>query len=333
MEPRRALPRPLPILLAAFAVVLLARVSAANEVGARGAAQGLVIHDAAETLEHFCSWDDQGKCWLRLPGGSRFELVTSTADPAIANPGDGAFHPFDAAEVRRAIAGLRYPLGGIRAEIFLLPFPRRGGLESAAGPELILLAPGVRALGLEQQHAETVHELGHVVQYARMPDGDLERWGAYRSLRGISDESVYAATRPHADRPHEIFAEDFRALFGDALANASGTVENGRITAPAAVSGLASFLLGLAGAPPASGALRVTVDPDGGVSFAQSGADAAPLDLFDVVGRRVATVASAMGAAGAEWRWDGRVAGARRAGVLFARVRGGSGRARVTLLR
>ena len=127
--------------------------------------------------------------------------------------------------MRAALAAVRFPLGAVSAEVFLLPYPRRTQLESAAGPGLILLAPGVRALSRAHQHAEFVHELGHVVQYALMPDGDA-RWSDYLELRAIDDASRFSATGSHAYRPHEIFAEDFRALFGDADATYSGTIEN-----------------------------------------------------------------------------------------------------------
>ena len=54
-------------------------------------APGIVIHDADETLARYCRFED-GLLWLVLPSGSRFELVTSTADPSITKPGDGSFH-------------------------------------------------------------------------------------------------------------------------------------------------------------------------------------------------------------------------------------------------
>src|SRR5205807_7522967 len=132
---------------------------------------------------------------------------------AITNPGDGDFHSFDAAEVRAAMTLVRFPLRGISAEVFILPYPRRQSLESAAGPGLILLSPGVRPLSREHQHSELVHELGHVVQYSFLPDAHAEDWSEYASMRGL-DPTVNNATSPHASRPHEIWAEDFRALFG-----------------------------------------------------------------------------------------------------------------------
>src|SRR5262245_6832592 len=202
----------------------------------------LVVHGPDE-VRSYCH-DVDGATWLELPGGGRWELVTDPHDPAISNPGDGVFHPFDEAEVRAAIAALSYPLEGLAADIYLLPFPRRQGLESAAGPGLILLSPGVRALARERQQAEVAHELGHVVHYRHLPDADVPGWRRYRSLRGIEDETVYSPDAPHADRPHEIFAEDFRALFGGPLANYSGSIENPELTAPAAGAGLEALMGG-----------------------------------------------------------------------------------------
>ena len=320
----------------ALAVLLLTPAARANELaGAPGAADaGFVIHGAAETLRDYCATDENGVTWLTLPGGARYELITSTSDPAIANPGDGAFHSYDVAEIQAALAAVRFPLQGITARIFVLPYPRRSGLESAAGPGLVLLSPGVRPLTPEHQHAEFTHELGHVVQYQRLPDRDVRGWEAYRRLRGIGDATVYNAAARHADRPHEIFAEDFRALFGDGLANYTGTIENPDLPAPAQVPGLADFMRGLAEAPLAL-ALAATPNPArGALTFSRPGAVAVPLDLFDLAGRRFVSLAPRLVPGGVQWGWDRRdAAGARvSAGVVFARPRDGGAPLRVTLL-
>lgn len=319
------------------ALAILAAASHASEVRAADAPPaGLVIHSADETLRDFCGWDG-GALFLALPGGYRVELITSTSDPAILNPGDGAFHAFEPGQVKAAINEVRYPLRGIGADIFLLPYPRRDGLESAAGPGLILLAPGVRPLSAGHQHAEAIHELGHVVQYAQMPDQDVVRWGAYRRLRGISGEA-YRADAPHADRPHEIFAEDFRALFGGALANYSGTIENPALVHPSEVPGLDAFLEDLAGTPSAGALAALSGFPNpsrGVVRFARRAGEPGLLDVFDVSGRRIASVLPSMTASGLAWDWDGRDASGRPVtrGVVFARTRDGvGGTARVTLL-
>jgi hypothetical protein len=322
--------------MAFSALALIVGRASANELQVVGSARSFVIHNAQETLTRFCATDPEGRLWMTLPGGRSFELVTSTADPAIANPGDGSFHAFDESEVRAALAAVRYPVGSLRVDVFLLPYPRRNGLESAAAPQLILLSPGVRPLTREQQHAEFTHELGHVVQYALMPDPDADRWNAYRRLRGIEDEQRFSSDAHHADRPHEIFAEDFRALFGGTLANYSGTIENADITAPEHVSGLRSFLLDLVGVQSLS-ALRTDANPArGALSFYRSGRDYSALDLFDVTGRRLATVEPASTPSGTQWNWNGLDAHGARIGpgVVFARIRNDASRTtlRVTLL-
>jgi len=295
----------------------------------------IVIHDALTVQREYCRIDADGRMWLQLPSGQRFELITTVDDPSIVNKGDGSFHPFAAAEIRAALDAVQFPVGDLRVEIFVLPYPRRGALESAAAPGLILLAPGVRDLPVSQQHAEVVHELGHVVQYALMPDADRSRWSAYRELRGIEDEQIYWSGAAHANRPHEIFAEDFRALFGGSLANYSGTIENAQLSYPSQVAGLGDFILGLSGTAP-SIALHAWPNPSrGAVTFGRSGAAASMLDLFDAQGRRVATLAPGAGAVGTQWVWDGLDEAGRRVqpGVLFARARDPQSRTiRVTLL-
>lgn len=309
-----------------FAAVLVLPARA-NEVAARSLASGVRIHGPEEVLRDFCGREDDGTIWMKVPGGASWELVASTADPAIANPGDGAFHPFVEAEVREALAEIRYPLESLDVDIYLLPFPRRGALDSGAGPGLILLSPGVVPIARAQQHAELAHELGHVVQYQWMPDGD-GRWSQYRSLRGLQNTSLFAATSVHANRPHEIFAEDFRALYGGSLATYSGSIENATLAPPAAVPGLDAFLRSLpAGTPVATRLLAGANPARGPVTFALAEPSDAAIDLFDVSGRRIATIAPVAAGAQTTWRWDGRTASGApvASGMLIARVRGRQG--------
>ena len=325
------------LLASALGLAVTVYAARADEVAADARPGTVTIHSADQVLRDLCHSED-GVLWLTLPGGANFELITSTADPAITNPGDGRFHAYAASEVRAAIAGARYPLAGIGADVYLLPYPRRSGLESCAGPGLILLSPGVRELSAEHQHAEFTHELGHVVQYARMPDSDDIAWSRWRALRGVNDLKIYSASAAHADRPHEIFAEDFRALFGGPLAIQSGGIENSDLAAPAAVAGLDAFVLGLnhpAGST--TSALSAWPNPSRAeVAFAREGGEANPLEVFDIGGRRVASVAPQANAGVWTWNWDGRAdaGGVVGAGSYLARERGASGPAlRITRLR
>ncbi len=326
---RRALPT-LP------ALCMLALPAQASELRASAVhVAGIVIHDSLETLRDYCV-QEGSRLYLSLPDGSRWELVTTPADPAITNPGDGSFHAFDPAAVRNAIAEVRYPLQAISAEVFILPFPRRASLESAAGPGLILLSPGVRPLAREHQHSEFVHELGHVVQYSLLPDGD-GAWAQYDRLRGLVP-TVNTATAAHADRPHEIWAEDFRALFGGPTANSAGTIENARLAYPTQVAGLATFMQSLVAASPAvpTNALLAAPVARGAVTFSRFGDRACVLDVFDAAGRRLAAVTPASTGNGMAWSWDGNDAGGHpvRGAVVFARARDGEGGvARVIVVR
>jgi hypothetical protein len=332
----RARPAALAALLATLAMTVVVASTGWSEPATGEALAGLTIHGVEETLRDFCVEQD-GSLWLVLPDGARHELVTSTSDAAIVNAGDGSFHPFDEATVREALTALRAPLAPLRADVFILPYPRRSGLESAAGPGLILLSPGVRPLSTEQQHAELVHELGHLVHYSRMPDAATEEWDRYRQVRGITDEAVYNASAAHANRPHEIFAEDFRALIGGALANYSGSIENATLAPPASVAGLEEFMRAIAGASgPVSGPLACLPNPScGTVSFAQPGGASEALEVYDVGGRRLATLAPVRTGSLVTWRWDGSDASGSPvgAGVYFARTREGASALRVTRLR
>ncbi len=319
-------------------VALAAWPARSNELATRviPVTSGITVHDASETLRDWCHTDANGVTWLTLPGGATFELISSPLDPAVSNHGDGRFHPFDAGEVRAALAAIQYPLDDVAAEVFILPLPRRSGLTSVAAPGLILLSPGVYPLTRAQQHAEFVHELGHLVQYRKLPDSDVEEWSRYRALRGITDVSVYRADAPHPDRPHEIFAEDFRALFGGPLAITTGTVENSSLVPPAQVAGLPDYLLGLVGEP-IHVALGATPNPARGpvVFFARAGDAPTSLELFDVTGRRLVKLAPESCGIWTRWSWNGLAASGERPGpgVVFARTSDGRAVARVTLLR
>ena len=326
-----------PALLGLVGLALLAAPTWANELSAAAPVRvsGIVVHDAEETLRDHCREQD-GRLWLELPNGTRWELITSTSDPAITNPGDGSFHAYDANEVQAALAQVRYSLRHVSAEVFILPYPRRAGLESAAGRGLILLSPGVRPLSREHQHAELVHELGHVVQYAVLPDVDTRGWSEYMRLRDLSLDT-YTSLSAHADRPHEIWAEDFRALFGGAAANASGTIENPDLAHPTSVAGLEEFMRDLATAAIVNGT-RLTASPaaHGVVTFSRFGSSTAFLDVFDAAGRRLASVAPVPTATSVSWTWDGADASGRavRGEVVFARARDAEGGAvRVVLAR
>ncbi len=329
----------LPGLVALSAVPAFAdvQVLTANEVRAR-----FVVQRGSTS---FLVVDDQ-----------EWELITEADDPAITNPGDGSFHPMSAAHVRMAarhVHGFTRPLQG---KILILPYPRRNALKSSCERGTIFLSPGVREVVPEHVHAVTCHEIGHLLQAARAPQGSAI-WNEYVELRGL-DDPRYHDQAIHRDRPREIFAEDFRFLFGTTLATSSGSIENPDLPLPSTIPGLAEWFRRLARLQQVVTADAVQRQPVsypnpyrdsvlGGVFVQFPGVPKAPIspgpsspaEVFDSAGRRVRTLEASGTVAGGRllFVWDGRNAqGADVSpGLYFVRLREhpSAGTARVHILR
>ena len=308
-----------------------------------------IVHGPEEVLERYCSWSG-GRLYFAPPTGGSWELVYDTSDPLITNPGDGMFHPMPLDQVHEALEGIAYPIQDLDFHVYVLPYPRRSQLSSAAGDGVLFLVPGVRPYAEAVVHATVAHEVGHLVHRAFLPDADRAGWESYASLRGFSGDARYSETAAHAYRPREVFAEDFRALFGTDLARESSGLENTELSWPADVPGVEEFLLSLPEREPALARLmawpnpfrsqvRFTVDlPDGKEGASQSrlplGGESAPnslapaagawrLTIYDARGRRVRSVpVSVDGSGQASFSWDGRDAQARRVahGTYLARL-------------
>ena len=259
-----------------------------------------------------------------------YSLVTDIDDPIIANKGDGRFHPLRLDAVSDALRAVRIEDARLRVRVFVLPYPRREVMDSSARDDVIMLTPGVREVGVQQIHFTVSHEIGHSYQYRWMPDADVALWQEYSRLRGIENPSIYHAAAVHKNRPHEVFAEDFRFLFGGALATASGTIENEDLALPHAVPGLEDFMVKL---PEARRADRPRLVPTPNpfnpeteirVQFA---ADPGPrnmaLRIFDAQGHLVRRLWSGVSSTrDLRVRWNGKAdAGvAAPSGVYFARL-------------
>jgi hypothetical protein len=337
-----------------LAVAIVGSVAALCAAG-RSAAEVRIV-GADEVLDRFCS-SQGGRLYLTLPGLLPQELITSTSDGAVANPGDGTFHPLDRGAVEDALRELDFPVDRVDAAVYVLPFPRRAGLGSAASHGAILLAPGTSPVPATTVHAVVAHEFGHVVQRALAPAGS-PAWSEFLRLRGLSvdgaDAEGVGGTVAHADRPAEIFAEDFRVLLGGTLARGDGSVENTALLAPTDLPGLAPFLrdlperarrTALAGAFAAGHSIAAFPNPfrhaitlSAAPALALgSPAGARMLRIVDARGRQVRSETVPVDGDGSvTWRWDGRdETGARLApGTYFVHAAGESGRAtRIVLAR
>ena len=224
---------------------------------------GIDLIGVEEVLAEYTATSSDGELVFRQADGAWVRLVTTTEDPEIRNSGEGAFFPASISEVETAIRAIPSELlTDVRVKVFLLPYPRSGMLGSSADGLGIYLTPGVRAYTRDEIHYLVAHELGHAFHRVHMPYGD-RAWDRYRQLRGLGDAERFSFDGPHVDRPQEIFAEDFRVLFGGAFARTDGSIENAALLRPEEVPGLAQFFLGFleGGEPTPPSGLAVASDP------------------------------------------------------------------------
>lgn len=297
-------------------------------------------------LEHCTVRDGEGRLIFKLPEGGSYLFIEDTADPAIVNKGDGSFHPMREEEVLGALDEI--DVGGRRIDcdlvVYILPYPRYGFLRSTASGNRIFLCPGVYEPGICVTAYTVTHEFGHIFQHVYAPIGGSGRWENYLRTRGIYDDPHYTESSQHRDRPREIFAEDFRYLFGGENARYTDSIENSSLKLPDSVEGLEEFLVSLL-SPVVASAPDGATPPYGGIvssanypnpfnpsttiecvfdeSF-QSPPRHVELAIYRADGSLVRTLYR--GAfSGAVFRagWDGRDAGGRNApsGVYFYRLR------------
>ncbi len=223
---------------------------AGSSVGADGvitvrSARGLTARVIpAEALSQLTDLEF-GRGVLSLGDGLSLTLITDINDPLIINKGDGRFHPIRSDYVIDCLEQIEFPTIDLDVEVFILPYPRVDQISSAASGGRIFLSPQVLEISREGAAYIVAHELGHVFQYRYLPERLEDRWDQYRNIRGIEDEAKYSNVGRHADRPREIFAEDFRVLFGGPDAYFGGRVENPELPSPVAVAGLEDFFLTL----------------------------------------------------------------------------------------
>ena len=188
---------------------------------------------------------------IRLDGVRYLSVTTDVSDPSIYNKGDGEFHPFDAATVLSALEAVTHPHLRLRLTVYLLPYPRTNVLVSSTSGMEIFLSPHVLDVHPEVAAYIVTHELGHAFHNAFVKDGS-GAWNEFRRVRGIEDTSKYSELSPHPYRPKEIFAEDFRVLFGGVDAAWDGQIENPDLASPRVVGGLDEFFRGLGADPVAT---------------------------------------------------------------------------------
>ena len=153
---------------------------------------------------------------FRVDGVFGYELISDPDDPAIMCSGDGEFHPMKRSDVIQALEDIN--LNGVRMdialEIYILPLPRRYYLRSTAVGNRIYLSPGVYDISYKSAAFTVTHEFGHCYANRYLPGQGEERWDIYLVARGLEGDNRFSTTAIHSYRPTELFAEDFRYLFG-----------------------------------------------------------------------------------------------------------------------
>jgi len=156
----------------------------------------------------------------------------------------------DAQEYARALQQVSFPLDGIGSyQVYFLDrrlkdYPTAQALSFPDGS--VVVFGTYYPLIQTKVHQLAVHELGHQIDFALMTPA---RWEEYRRLRGLNDYQKYDNASPvYENRPQEIFAEDFRLLFGGEQARRIPHF-NKSLPHPAEVQGLQEFMLKLATAP------------------------------------------------------------------------------------
>ncbi len=206
------------------------------------------LYSPETILENLAEREEDGSLYLRMPGELlRYRLVEDINDEIIMNKGDGMFHPMNHEWVIQAMAEI--DLSGVKidqaVEVFILPYPRYYPFTSSSCGKRIFLSPGVYEIIPYMVAYTVVHEFGHVFQHSYLPDDDIDGWRRYLTLRGIYEDPVYTSTADHMFRPKEVFAEDFRYLFGGEYATYSGAIENPDLLLPTLVLGLEPFMVSL----------------------------------------------------------------------------------------
>ena len=236
-------------LLLIFAYLLVPCAVAAGENTLLKLENGLQVRVyTPEDIMAMSTKDAGGRLTFEVSGGASYRLIDDVLDPEIVNKGDGSFHPVNAAWAIDALSKVDVSGRSLKmpVNLYVLPLPRSGLLASSSCGDDIFLSPGVYEIGRCLVACTVTHELGHVFQNRYAAEGTGGAWAEYLKIRGIENATVYSDDAPHANRPVEIFAEDFRYLFGGSDACYSGTIENADLPLPDRVAGLEEYFVALA---------------------------------------------------------------------------------------
>jgi len=208
----------------------------------------VTVYTPEGILSEMTQRDVSGNLVFYPEGGGSYYLIEDIMCPLILNKGAGEFFPMSEEAVLDALQeiDIKGRVVEMHIDVYILPMPRLYYMRSTSTGCRIFLSPGVWEESASTVASVVTHEFGHCFQKAYLP-GDEEVWETYLGLRGILDDPAYTESAIHMNRPSEIFAEDFRILFGGELAVYPGAIENPYLVQPTEVAGLEIFIASLVG--------------------------------------------------------------------------------------
>ena len=326
---------PLATALVSSIVVLCAAGRSAAEVRIVG---------AEEVRARYCR-EDGGRLYLVLPGLAPEELITSTADPAVANPGDGTFHPLDRdwSRLRSQASISRSTVWTPRCTSCRIRDGRVSSRRRPTAPFFLLRAPCPfrrrRFMPSSPMSSDTSSST------PSLPKGS-PAWSAYLKLRGLAVDVLLRGPRSRRAAARDLRRGLPRPGASD-LARGDGSVENashgpadddrrpGRVhRRPAGPRPSHRAHRRLRGRPLRGGVPEPVPprrdDRGGARAGHRRAARERTFQIVDARGRvvrRESVPASSDGSA--TWRWDGRGEGGVElaSGTYFVHTAGESGRA------
>ncbi|MFZ5597364.1 MAG: hypothetical protein ACOY31_10185 [Bacillota bacterium] len=220
-----------------FAVTILVLLIFLPAVAAASAGQaGFSVYSAEDSVGKTIVKNQKGLALVQTWYGQNFYLDTRSS----------GYGKFNHKVYQEALEEISFPLEGLEDyKVYTLPYQladNKNVLAYTFQDNSTVVFAGDRNYTDREIHWLAAHEAGHAVDFKYM---DSEKWEEYKVLRGITDSKKYNNNAPHKDQPREIFAEDFRMLFGGDLA-VSIPHENDSLPSPSAVKGLKEFFLSLA---------------------------------------------------------------------------------------
>jgi len=172
--------------------------------------------------------------------GMKFELST------LQRLGLREIKEADRDEYQKALEEVKFPLeliGDYR--VYFLNYRLNGDLDARAlsfTDNSVVVFGSYWSMDKASIHNLAAHELGHQIDFKLM---NQEKWNIYIKLRGIENQNIYNNNSEyHYNRPQEIFAEDFRLIFGGEAARSASHI-NSLLINPNEVQGLKEFFLSL----------------------------------------------------------------------------------------